>query len=197
MPAPSAVIIARDLRVAERAVDMRLFHVQDLAAQGQNGLEFAVAAAAWREPPAESPSTMNSSQYATRRVSEQSASLPGRDADSSTVFLPRGLARLARRLSCARGADALVDDLPRDGGVFLQIRPELLGHRRVLDQRADVGCCPSFVFVWPSNCGSTSLTEMTHVMPSRKSSPREGRVVRLQKVVAPRVVVEHAASARA
>ncbi len=30
---------------------------------------------------------------------------------------------------------------------------------------------PSFVFVWPSNCGSPSLTEMTAVSPSRMSSP--------------------------
>ena len=30
---------------------------------------------------------------------------------------------------------------------------------------------PSFVFVWPSNCGSWSLAEMTAVRPSRMSSP--------------------------
>ena len=30
---------------------------------------------------------------------------------------------------------------------------------------------PSFVFVWPSNCGSCSLTEMTAARPSRTSSP--------------------------
>ena len=30
---------------------------------------------------------------------------------------------------------------------------------------------PSFVFVWPSNCGSPSLTETTAVRPSRMSSP--------------------------
>jgi hypothetical protein len=30
---------------------------------------------------------------------------------------------------------------------------------------------PSFVFVWPSNCGSDSLAEMTAVSPSRTSSP--------------------------
>ena len=29
---------------------------------------------------------------------------------------------------------------------------------------------PSFVFVWPSNCGSCSLTETTAVNPSMKSS---------------------------
>ena len=30
---------------------------------------------------------------------------------------------------------------------------------------------PSFVFVWPSNCGSCSFTEMTAAKPSRVSSP--------------------------
>ena len=30
---------------------------------------------------------------------------------------------------------------------------------------------PSLVFVWPSNCGSASLTEMIAVRPSRMSSP--------------------------
>ena len=30
---------------------------------------------------------------------------------------------------------------------------------------------PSLVFVWPSNCGSVSLAEMTAVRPSRMSSP--------------------------
>ena len=30
---------------------------------------------------------------------------------------------------------------------------------------------PSFVLVWPSNCGSESLTEITAVRPSRTSSP--------------------------
>ena len=30
---------------------------------------------------------------------------------------------------------------------------------------------PSLDFVWPSNCGFSSLTEMTAVRPSRQSSP--------------------------
>ena len=30
---------------------------------------------------------------------------------------------------------------------------------------------PSLVLVWPSNCGSRSLTEITAVSPSRTSSP--------------------------
>ena len=32
---------------------------------------------------------------------------------------------------------------------------------------------PSLAFVWPSNCGSVSLTLMTAVRPSRTSSPRQ------------------------
>ena len=30
---------------------------------------------------------------------------------------------------------------------------------------------PSFVFVWPSNCGFSSFTDMTAASPSRTSSP--------------------------
>ena len=35
-----------------------------------------------------------------------------------------------------------------------------------------IGTLPSLAFVWPSNCGSRSFTEMIAVMPSRMSSPR-------------------------
>ena len=34
-----------------------------------------------------------------------------------------------------------------------------------------IGGLPSFVFVWPSNCGFASLTEITAARPSRTSSP--------------------------
>ena len=34
-----------------------------------------------------------------------------------------------------------------------------------------ISVLPSFVFVWPSNCGSMSLTDTIAVRPSRTSSP--------------------------
>ena len=37
-----------------------------------------------------------------------------------------------------------------------------------------MGVLPSFVFVWPSNCGFWSFTEMMAVRPSRMSSPENG-----------------------
>ena len=37
--------------------------------------------------------------------------------------------------------------------------------------KPSTGGLPSFVFVWPSNCGSWSFTEMIAVRPSRTSSP--------------------------
>ena len=37
--------------------------------------------------------------------------------------------------------------------------------------KPSTGGLPSFVFVWPSNCGSRIFTEMIAVSPSRTSSP--------------------------
>ncbi len=37
--------------------------------------------------------------------------------------------------------------------------------------KPSIGGLPSLVFVWPSNCGSWSFTEITAVRPSRESSP--------------------------
>ena len=37
--------------------------------------------------------------------------------------------------------------------------------------RPAIGGLPSLVFVWPSNCGFWSLTEITAASPSRTSSP--------------------------
>jgi hypothetical protein len=71
------------------------------------------------EPPAESPSTMNSSDSAGS-FSWQSASLPGQAGDVERALAAGHLARLARGLAGARG----VDDLAGDGAglvrVFLQ-----------------------------------------------------------------------------
>ena len=49
---------------------------------------------------------------------------------------------------------------------------------------------PSFAFVWPSNCGSVSLTLMTAVRPSRTSSPERFASESLRIAGAAGVVVE-------
>jgi hypothetical protein len=49
---------------------------------------------------------------------------------------------------------------------------------------------PSLALVWPSNCGSRSLTEMMAVMPSRMSSPVRFVVLLLEQVLRAGVLVD-------
>ena len=56
---------------------------------------------------------------------------------------------------------------------------------------------PSFVFVWPSNCGSVSFAEMTAVSPSRTSSPVSVVVLLLEQAARARVAVEDGRQRRA
>src|SRR6185503_15396577 len=74
------------------------------------------------EPPAESPSTRNSSDSSKSRL-WQSASLPG---IAQVARAPRRLARLLR-------VDGLLDDRLGGPGVLLEVGPEALAHHR-LDQ---------------------------------------------------------------
>ena len=88
------------------------------------------------EPPADSPSTMNSSQRAGSR-SWQSASFPGRPLGIHRGFAPRQLARLARRFARARGIDALADDAARHGRVLVEVFAQALVDE-LLDRALDV-----------------------------------------------------------
>ena len=51
---------------------------------------------------------------------------------------------------------------------------------------------PSLAFVWPSNCGSVSLTLMTAVSPSRTSSPERLASLSVRAFRTARPVVEGA-----
>ena len=120
------------------------------------------------EPPAESPSTTNSS-HSAGSVTEQSASLPGR-SEFSSADLRRVRSRALRAASRAREAwTALVMTWLASRGFSSRNSP-----RPVLTIDSTKPCMPglpSLVFVWPSNCGSRSLAEITAVSPSRTSSP--------------------------
>jgi hypothetical protein len=61
-PVPSAVISVAELLRRQHLVEANLLDVQDLAAQRQDRLELA-ARPCLAEPPADSPSTMNSSHF--------------------------------------------------------------------------------------------------------------------------------------
>ena len=93
------------------------------------------------EPPAESPSTTNSSASAGSRT-EQSASLPG-SVEFSSADLRGQVARLAGGLAGAGGLHRLVDDLAGLGRVLLEELAEAAvdgGLHEALDRRvAELG----------------------------------------------------------
>ena len=120
------------------------------------------------EPPAESPSTMNTSEM-TGSLLWQSRSLPGRPPDSS-----RPLRRVASRaLRAAIRAAAACTDLRTMSRPSLGWAPSQWPSSSVTARwtKPLTSELPSLVLVWPSNCGSPSLTESTAVRPSRMSSP--------------------------
>ena len=80
------------------------------------------------EPPAQSPSTRNSSHLAGSR-SWQSASLPGRRGDVHRALAPGQLARLLGGFARGGGVDDLADHRAGMGRVFLQPFAHLVGHQ--------------------------------------------------------------------
>ena len=121
------------------------------------------------EPPAESPSTMYSSQR-SGSVDWQSYSLPGRPPDSSRPLRPRARSRALRAaIRAVAAATALrAISLPSPGFCSNHM-PSWSFVTFCTNVFASV--LPSLVFVCPSNCGSPSLTETIAVSPSRQSSP--------------------------
>ncbi len=120
------------------------------------------------EPPAESPSTMNSSVLSRSRVA-QSASLSGMPTPSSAV-LRRVSSRACFAALRARAAFVALPTIALAGfGCSSSQRPKCSLVARSTSERISV--LPSLALVWPSNCGSASRTEMIAVRPSRTSSP--------------------------
>ena len=101
----------------------------------------------------------------------------------------RQLACLARRLAGARRGDRLVDDLAGVGGVLLEELRELLVDR-LRDERRSTHGLPSFVFVWPSNCGSASFTRDHGREPFAHVLALEVVVLLLQQALVARVLVQ-------
>ena len=71
------------------------------------------------EPPAESPSTMNSSDLAGSRLLAV-GELAGQDGDVERALAARQFARLARRLARGGGLDHLADDDLGFAGMLLE-----------------------------------------------------------------------------
>ncbi len=132
------------------------------------------------DPPAESPSTMYSSQSAGSR-SWQSASLPGSELPSSAP-LRRTRSRALRAASRARAASiALPMTRLATAGFSSRKAPSL--SLTIASTMPLTSVLPSLVLVWPSNCGCGILTLMTAVRPSRISSPRDALLEVLREIV--------------
>ena len=122
-------------------------------------------------PPAESPSTRNTSDSAGSR-SAQSASLPGRLPDASAPFRrtrSRAL-RAASRAVIACTAFRMI--FLAVGGFSSRYCPSI--SFVTVSTKVPTSLFESFVFVCPSNCGSRTRTDSTAVIPSRRSSPDGG-----------------------
>ncbi len=124
----------------------------------------------WRaEPPAESPSTMKTS-HSAGLVDWQSDSLPGRPPPPSSPLRERARSRALRAATRACAAAWALRMMSRPSCGFCSSQaPSWSLTTRCTKPLASV--LPSLVLVWPSNCGSPSLSEMIAVRPSRMSSP--------------------------
>ena len=121
------------------------------------------------EPPAESPSTMNTSQSPGLR-DWQSTSLPGKPPPPRRPLRLRAMSRALRAAirASAAACDLRMMSLPSEG-----LRSNQSPNRslRTFCTNDLASVLPSLVLVWPSNWGSASLMEMMAVRPSRMSSP--------------------------
>ena len=119
-------------------------------------------------PPALSPSTRKIS-HSLAFLLVQSASFPGSEVLSKTPFL-RVSSRAERAASRARCAVTHFSTNSCAGPGFSSKyapKPSCIA----FSTYPRISELPSLVLVWPSNCGSVSLTEIIAVIPSRTSSP--------------------------
>ena len=125
-----------DLLRGEHLVEARLLDVQDLALEGQDRLELAVAALLGRPTGGVS---LDEVELAQLRVPLLAVGELARQPDSvENALAPRELARLAGRLARARSLHHLRADHLRVGGLLEQELRELLGDD-LLDDGLDLG----------------------------------------------------------
>ena len=142
------------------------------------------------EPPALSPSTMNSSDLAGSR-SWQSASLPGRLASRAPPCAGSARAPCAPPRARVAASTTLPTITLRLGRVLLEpARQSLADHAR--DDRRDLGARPACPWSASENLGSGILTERTQVRPSRMSSPVSATLSRFSDAAALGVGVDRA-----
>ena len=177
-----------------RTLSIRLFSTLRILPRSGRTAWMLRSRPCFAEPPAESPSTMKISASAGSST-EQSASLPG-SREFSSADLRRVRSRAFRAALAGPGRrDRLVDDLVG----LLRVLLEEVARASVDDglrRSPRIPRLPSFVLVWPSNCGSRSLTEITAVRPSRTSSPARFSSLLLEQALLLRVAVDPCRSGR-
>ena len=125
-----------DLLAGEHPVEAGAFHVQDLAAQGQDGL-IATAAALLGAAPRRV--AFDEEKFGLRRVAFLAiGQFSGQRGHIQRGLAPGQLARLAGGFAGQRGLDDLADDDLRGAGVLLEPFGQLLVHQ-VLDRRTHLG----------------------------------------------------------
>ena len=156
------------LVVAEGPVEARLLDVEDLAAQRQDRLRLGVAALDGRTA---GRVALDDEDLGERRVFARAVLAACRACRSTRAAPLRRVCSRALR-AAMRACDAwmrLADDV---GGLRgLRSNQSVSWSKATFCTNAFASVLPSLVFVWPSNCGSPSLIEMTAVRPSRTSSP--------------------------
>ena len=120
------------------------------------------------EPPAESPSTINNSEF-DGSFSWQSANFPGSDDVSNTFFLlVSSLAFLAASLALAASIIFETSFFASPGVCSNQA---LNCSDIIFSTTGLTSDETSLSLVWDENLGSGTFTDSTHVMPSLASSP--------------------------
>ena len=174
--------------VLQHLVDARLLDVEDLAAQREDGLRRAVAALLGR---AAGGVALDDEELGQRRVLDRAVGELAGQAHAAHAptcawrRAPCGRRRAPGRLTPPCGSPrAPPAGSPRGTGPSFWLTTEAT--------KPSMPGLPSLVLVWPSNCGSVSLTEMTAVSPSRTSSPERFSSFSLSSPVFARVGVERA-----
>ena len=120
------------------------------------------------DPPAESPSTRYIS-HSEGSFIEQSASFPGRELLSRMLCLRTNSRAFLAALLALLAASAFPTMFFASPG--FSSRNSESPEFSVDSTKPFISGFPSFVLVWPSNCGSSIFTLTTAVRPSLTSSP--------------------------
>ena len=167
MPVPSAVMSV-PISALDSILSMRARSTFKILPRKGSTAWKARSRACLALPPAESPSTRNSSDLAGSR-SWQSASLPGREATSSAP-LRRVSSRALRAASRAAAASTIFCTMLRASFGFSSNHCDSRS-AMTLSTTGRTSDETSLSFVWLENFGSGTFTDSTQVSPSRASSP--------------------------